>query len=410
MFKFKHKFINIFVVLILILSSVLAAFTIKNVTVFASAAQEPHQSDRDKIENIIFEMAKQDNLYLDEFSYSIEDVHISDVKWGGYLIEFCAKECIGYSIIFKINDTLKLIEINFENHSPYFKKDGIRMYPSLGYYILKIDNHYYDATTMEITEDYTETDLPTFYAACSSDKTNVPVTREISYSEGSRVSYELRRFQDKYYCQLNSDSNNCANTAGLILVNYWNKKFKNDLLKLSDNDLNDEGDIVNRKGGEIMSVLYDYMKTNWFLGVGGTLPSDCYDGFTKYINSYGYKTEKETDLNYQRMVSNISDGIPVIIVSQDYYFSSGNTDRNLPPIEPGPGNYKFTVEYSHSYGVKNAHTFIGYGYASYFFYNSKGEGILEQFIKIATGWGSSCYYNLSLSKSFSSAAIKVYKG
>ena len=101
------------------------------------------------------------------------------------------------------------------------------------------------------------------------------------------------------------------------------------------------------------------MKTNWFLGVGGTLPSDCYDGFTKYINSYGYKTEKETDLNYQRMVSNISDGIPVIIVSQDYYFSSGNTDRNLPPIEPGPGNYKFTVEYSHSYGVKNAHTFIG---------------------------------------------------
>ncbi len=401
------------IVLVLILAYFIPATPNKT----ALAAEELQKQERENIEEMIYETALQEGKELNGFSYIVDSIYFSNEERGGYLIEFTADECLGYAIIFRIGKTLKAVEINFNTHSPYYNKKGLKIYPALGHYYLKVDGEYYDAFTMEALDGYVATDAPEFYASCkSSDKKfRVATTREVKYNYGFYYSDEIPDFYTSYSTSITNHSNNCANAAGLIAVNYWNKKYNNDLLKLSKADLSqssiarDKDNIDGAQKAEIMKTFYKYMNTNWFFGTGGTLPNDCYSGFEKLIKEKGYKVSRDKDLSYDEMVSYIQKGIPIFITSIDYYFSATPNKTSLPSVSYMSGDNKLTIAYERSSGLANSHTFVGYGFAYYSLYDNNEKNSEEQLIKVANGWGGSCYFNYTVSNKFSSAAINVFK-
>ena len=339
-------------------------------------------------------------------------------EWGGYVIEFTADEQEGYAIFFSINGTLKLIEINFNAFSPFYGKAGMKIYPALGYYYLKIDGSYYNASTMNLDNDYAKTQTPEFYATCG-NKSNVSETRTIQYNYGYYYSYAIPNFYYHYTTDLTGQNNNCANAAGLILLNYWNKKFNNDLLKLPNDQLDAQNNISESKGTEIMRIFYEYMGTNWFFGNGGTLPSDCYFGFEEYVIEHGYNATTRVGILYDEIISYIKNGLPVLITSTDYYFTDSpyhteNPNGSLsalpsPTPRPMPGSSSLTINYKRWSGIINAHMFVAYGYAYYSLFDSNNQNFKEQLLRVADGWNGTRYFNYTASSLFDTAVITVSK-
>lgn len=154
------------------------------------------------------------------------------------------------------------------------------------------------------------------------------------------------------------------------------------------------------------------MKTNKFWGYGGTLPSDCFDGFTKMITENGYVARKDTVTTFEDIKYQINRGVPVFIVSQDYYFTYRYSDRSaipLPTVSSTQGDYTLTIDYTETYGLVNAHTFVGFGFAEYTLYDSNGYDTKIHLVKIADGWNGERYFNFDISDttSLGMAAIRV---
>lgn len=358
--------------------------------------------------SIILQTAEAEEIAIDNADYIVKDVYYSNEQWAGYVIDFTANGLNGYAIFFKMEGNLTLVEVSFQHSSAYINREGQFIYPSLGYYYTKINGRYYDAETMEEV-DFKPTAEPTFYAACGKSDFDI-VNKTTKYIRSYKVSNDLSDFYSYYHDGLGSGKNNCANVAGVIALNYWNKYFNNDLLKLSSDKRDNKGNIdwqdANKTAGHYMSVFYDYMKTNWFLGTGGTLPNNCYNGFERLIKENGYKVDRKTDLTYAEMRDKIDAGIPIFITSKDYYFT---TLSNLPAVQDEEGNYETTITYEHHKGLGGAHTFVGFGYVTMHYYITSGTVSMSSFLHVADGWGGSRYFNVGLSKITSSAAIGVYK-
>lgn len=384
-----------------------------NIMLFSAKADENVNEitsrERQVIENMIFQVAEQDGRSLDNMSYVMNDIYYSSEAWAGYVVDFTANNDLGYAIVFKIDDTYKLIELFFGKNSPYYNKEGLYIYPSLGYYYIKKNDCYYDANSLDAIPNYTPMSENIFYAACGNkDDDTTTVQRDINFIRGLLSQETISNFKCEYSTELSSKTNNCANAAGVIMLNYWNKKFNNDLLKLDSSEMavtnmNDDTATI------YMDKFYEYMNTNPFLGMGGTLPNDCYNGFKKLIEEKGYQVEIKKDLNYAEICQAIEQEIPIFITSTDYMFSVPPYKVYLPSVSMTYGNYTLSISYERRTGLANAHTFVGYGYAYYTLMDSNDQIFDEELIKVADGWGGTCYYNFTQGDNYSIASVEVYK-
>lgn len=362
--------------------------------------------------SIILQTAETEEIAMDNADYIVKDVYYSNEQWAGYIIDFTANGLNGYAIFFKMEGNLTLVEVSFQHSSAYINMEGQFIYPSLGYYYTKINGRYYDAETMEEV-DFKPTAEPTFYAACGSKGKQDFIEKKIQYNKSLSRENEIENFCYAYYSEGTGKDDNCANVAGVVALNYWNKYYNNQLLNLSGSSLSN-GNIAYIWGDkdcaavEYMNIFYSYMKTNWFFGTGGTLPSNCYKGFEKLIAEKGYKTTRIGCKQYSEMRECIDNGIPIFITSKDYYFTAGSNMRTLPSQEVNEGDYSNTFYYWRHYGVGAEHTFIGYGY-KYYNYYVNGSIQMSAFVKVADGGFDTCYFNYSLSNVMDAVGIKVYK-
>jgi hypothetical protein len=393
--------------------------------------------DESTIKAMIFQLASEEGKDLEGFSYTFKNVYFANEEWAGYVIDFTSNNKIGYTIVFNIEGNLKIIELFFGRRSPYYEKTGIPIYCSLGYYFIKHKGKIVEVSNqkpMEYYENKLDEDALFFGSnGKSKDKDGTDETISTAYLRGYIYSYELPNFYTGYSTGLTSHKNNCANAAGLILLNYWNKKFNNDLLKLDASLLSSSNNISSNSSQdarkEFMGIFYDYMNTNWIFGTGGTLPVDCYKGFEKLITEKGYKVSRDRNISYTEIREKIINGIPVIITSTDYYFSNRTNKTSLPSVTNVNGSHTLSIDYEHSWGLANAHTVIGYGYTYYSLYKDVQKSVwspvwynpfryitvtetvnfYEELIKIADGWGGNCFFSYTHSNVYDNAAIKVYK-
>lgn len=374
---------------------------------------------KNRIINLIQSVTNTSNKNY--INFSTEDVYISDKQRGGYVIDFNIKDRPGYMIVFQDHSELIPIETKYDKRSPYYGKPGKNYYPSLGQYIKKIHNTYIDMSNnsvLNISLLHNE-----FYASSDSDeKKNIPVTKTIEYKSGYVVEeYEIsinsQKFNVNYDTGLTNAKNNCANAAGVIALNYWNQRTRNQLLKLNINNLiggriydaNNliaDGSFNNSIAVDYMNLFYDYMRTNTIFGTGGTLPNNLYSGFERVITEHGYQAIKTTDMyKWSDITAKINTGTPIFVTSLDYYFA----DSIPSSVEILTDNcpYAFTVNYKRTYSIAKSHSFVAYGYKAYSLRTMDDQTLYLRFLKVADGWGSYKYYNFDYGDHYSVAAIRV---
>lgn len=347
---------------------------------------------------------------IETIDFTYNDLYSINNEIYGYVLDYSCSRGDGFLIVSEIEDSETIIEMDLSHSSPYSGKDGKYIYVSFDKYYIEYSN----GKTVRLALDGEEFDAnPSTGPLKSSLKQGIPHTETNSYTMGLLFEKEIPNFYYKYTTSLSAKSNNCANAAGVIALNFWNNYHANGLLKLSSSQLiSGSYNMNNPTATQYMDTFYSYMKTNKFWGYGGTLPSDCFDGFTKMITENGYVARKDTVTTFEDIKYQINRGVPVFIVSQDYYFTYRYSDRSaipLPTVSSTQGDYTLTIDYTETYGLVNAHTFVGFGFAEYTLYDSNGYDTKIHLVKIADGWNGERYFNFDISDttSLGMAAIRV---
>ncbi len=326
----------------------------------------------------------------------------------GYVLDFSYAYGNGHAIISTADGSESIAEMDLENSSPYLGKDGKYIYASFdNYFVAQSDG---DIVKLEANDGALGISAP----MRNKDKDDVPVSIDYSYSYGNFDSYEISNFYYEYAANFSDKDNNCANAAGVIMLNYWNAfKAKNFLeLNYDETFKDDKWNMNNDTAIKFMDLFYDYMNTNWAFGQwGGTLPLKVYGGFKRLVNSYGRETTYLDVSTFEDVKYQVYNANAVFIISKDYYFTGyypiSHKAKPLPTLNSVQGNNNFTIDYTRWYGIENSHTFVGYGYAEYTLYDKDGNGSKIEFVKIADGWGNTRYFNYNLSNKMSMFAVTI---
>ncbi len=325
-------------------------------------------------------------------NYDCNVIYDFNSEENGFVIDFDYDNGVGYAIYKGKGDENSLMEFSVSQHSPYYGYEGKYLYNNVGQYYLASNDGSLENLLLKSNG--------------LGDKQEEYVKKEFQYKTGFvKDEYEISDFYTAYSSSMVDDLNNCANTAGVIVLNYWNKQHSNKILNLTKTN---RWNMLDDDAKYYMHEFYNYMKTNKILGTyGGTLPKDCHDGFEKFISDHGFETEKTMLTSYADIKRQIDLGIPIFITSDQYYFTN-EYSRPPDPISQY-GTHTMAVNYNHYWGISNSHTFVGYGYLEQEFISMNNEKFNMNFIKVATGNGNDCYFNLSMSMAFDVAAIKVSK-
>lgn len=370
---------------------------------------ELDEYEQGQIEYLIMQIVNSDmnTIEVDGIMFAYSDLFYNPVEKAGYVIDFSYGEDCGYMLIESCDDSVKPMEITLHNRSPYYGKDGTYLYPSTGnYYIMDYDGSIVPAEQCEVNN------RPQKLVQLNSDnKQSVPVDLTYTYHRGEyHEVYEMYKFEYNYNFYNRTKpaglTNYCANVAGVIALNYWNKHYGNKLLKCPAEYLETYGNNLKEEYAlNYLYKFYDYMDTNWLFGMGGTAPKKCYDGFMRFITECGYKAELTIVDSYERMRMCIRSDVPVFITSTDYYFSQCVYTMPDFPLKQDVNTITFNSE--RSYGVANAHTFIGYGCTQLYLYDKEGRLSTIDLIRVADGWGGARYFHLKESEIISAAGIRV---
>lgn len=365
--------------------------------------------EQSQIELLIRQIVSSDSNTFEyrNVYYTYENLYCSQTEKTGYVIDVTYGEECAYMIVLSDEEKITPAEVVIGRHSPYYGKSGMYLYPSRGEYYIITD----DGDISPAVQCTTITDNP-LKVVKSKGNNVVEVIKEYNYNSGE---WGERRTLSGMNCVYSTDqvkdlTNNCANVAGVIALNYWNKYFNNDILRLvSKTDITDAGNISFSSAERYIRIFYDYMNTNWaFDKWGGTLPDNCYSGFSRYIQEHGYYTKIVKPVDFEHIKLCIKCDVPVFITSVDYYFTYDYYSNILSFPEKAEENVlKFTS--LHHSGLESAHTFVAYGYNELYLRKKNGELTKIELLRVADGWGGECYYHLSDDDSYIAGAVQVMK-
>lgn len=338
---------------------------------------------------------KDDALIYDGVSYEYSDLYDMSAKQKvGYVIDFSYSDAFGYMIVQVDETSIELSELAMEQRSPYYGKNGKYLYSSIGGYYF-------------IPNDAQPNAQPQMIRVKMKIKGEVkdPVTFEYECSSWELFDkYALYDCDSDYSTDYSTRSNNCANVAGVIALNYWNRYYNNTLLYLKKEEMRNINSYSEKSmsidtARKYMNIFYEYMNTNWLFGTwGGTRPEDGYKGFERLIKEKGFRTERHIVSTYKQIKLFIGFDIPVFITSKDYVYGYMEAE-----------NGKQVFYGNRTYGYENAHTFIAYGYSEYKIYDRNGKLSTIELLTMADGWGGSSNLHIAESEIMSAAAIDVFR-
>ncbi len=407
-------------VLILTLLLSLIGFMPMRRTGLAESIVSPQ--DEVVIKSLLLQLAQDEGYHAENLEYEPFDVYYPDETWAGCDIEFNIEDTVGYGIFFKIDGMMTMVEISFESHSPFFGKEGMYIYPKLDTYYIKTAEGYFDAKTDEVLTDY---DPSEYIGAKGGSANGETVTKTYNYTFGRLYTYEIPGFWG-YIHSAQGHKNDCANVAGVTMLNYWNHYYDNDLLK--ETRLNGYGDLNGDAAVYYMNVFYDYMYTNLLFNTGTTF-SGLQNGFKRLIREKGYQCQMIDFKNstYENNVNALKLGMPFFVQSSDYYFTANydlkkfaETDEekkdqyNRYLQQDGRTPHTFSIEHRHYNTIEMIHVFVifGYGYYDITAHPTPAVSTKYQikFYKIFDGWDSTPrYFNIDESVVNNICSVKVYK-
>lgn len=204
----------------------------------------------------------------------------------------------------------------------------------------------------------------------------------INYATYTETYQKVNPFFPDCYNLNNDITNGCANTAGVNILNYYDRYYDELIPDYTSGFMSGNKYIYygmgtgTEKKQAVINTLYSYMKTN---SVGaGTTQNDFKSGLTRYVNEKNRQisynsilTNSAFDLN--KFITQINNGKIVILYLSGFNFcaitNSGNTATITKIIHANSG-----------------HIEIAYGYQKFDYYDANGALITSKIcLYVASG-------------------------
>lgn len=184
------------------------------------------------------------------------------------------------------------------------------------------------------------------------------------------------------YSDGSSRENTCANTAGAIVLGYYDKTYDEIIANFSSARVIRDKVLYAAQSDAVDSViarLYVTMKTNFT--EGGTTIANFKSGLREYVNDQGLNISysqvvSDYALNFNAYESSIRQEKPVVLFCSNYSLVS------LTALDAESGTEVFTMQH-----YTGNHVLVAYGIRKINYYNASGKLINQlNLLAVATGF------------------------
>ncbi len=326
-----------------------------------------------------------------ELVYESAPLYDENLEVNGYEYTFTAGDKSGFALVHEVYVAgqvyYEVEEMAYDGQSPFSACEGLPVYVTFCLYLDYVNGSFYDlATNTPISADsLTEATEQGF--GYNGGVNFVEDSYTISYATKSTTSYSFINDLPNYYGA--SAETSCANTAGGIIVAYYDR-FNENLIPDFQVYYSIGNTFMYKLGGtgisNLILDLYDRMGTT----DAGTTFSGFQAGMASYAQSKGF-TYTSTDLfsngvfNFNNYKNAIDSGKPVAFFLNGYAIEVSRSEAN--------GVDTVTSDVS-----VNTHVAAACGYKCDTYYDANNNVISTQrYFKISSGLSSYniCYLNMN---------------
>lgn len=331
--------------------------------------------------SIMQEMKDDKGYDWDTYTYVKAPLNTTEGYMNGYVFDFILDgQRNGYVLMVAVNEGYEVTEIYVDIQSLFFGNTGVNIYPTFLKYISYNNGLYYDLLTNDEIDIAVVKEMEIQGFGFNGGGSGIPWEEIVYYSSKTVETNQISR-QFPGYTAGADGVNNCAPTAGMHLVAYWDVYKENLIPNFTVYTMLGSVLIwkpVSPNAVAAANSLYTLMGTNT-TGEGTTI-NQFKTGLTSYASiNGGYTvayTSTMTNSNYDltKMLSSFAANKPVVLfMSPQFNYICAITAYN--GFDYIAGN-----EYPAS-----SHTMIAYGRQINRYYNSSGTLTREiTFLKIAS--------------------------
>lgn len=345
--------------------------------VIVTKAEELDMADQSFLEFVL-----SDTDYEGEIEYTHSPLYNEELEVNGREYDFTIGDVEGYALLTEIqgaNETFYEIEELFYNRqSPFEGCEGLPVYITHGLYLDYKDEAFYNIVDDRIVSELVVEEFAYKGFGYSGGWNFVEQEQTVSYSSKNTATYSIPYDLPNYFGS-NEGITGCANTAGAILIGYYDRFYEN--LIPNYKSYTQVGSVIRYKTGttevaNLINQLYILMGTD--VNHWGTTYSEFQAGMSSYVSSKGYtytttNVFSNASFNMQNYKTSVENGKPVALFLTGYALLNEIVETtNMDTIKSG---------YS-----TNSHVVIGCGYKIDTYYNLSGQIVTtRQYLKVASG-------------------------
>lgn len=361
---------------LLALSFLCGAFLSTGHELFAKA-EEIDQADQSFIEFIL-----SDTTYEGELEYEHYPLYDENLEENGRQYIFEIGEVYGYALLVEIQGVDRVFyeveEMFYNRLSPFAYCEGVPVYITHNLYLEYKNSAFYDLTTNSIvSSDVVEQSAIEgfgYFGGISFTEQ----TQTVSYASKSTESYTIQFDLPNLSGSVNG-ATSCANTAGAILIAYYDRFFEN--LIPNYTAYVSIGSVIRYKTGteeifDLVQQLHADMGTD--VNHLGTTFEEFQYGMNLYVTRQGYTYVTNNmftngSLNMLSYKTAVQNNKPVALFASGYALLNGISEsENLDTITSG---------YS-----PNTHVMAGCGYKIDTYYDANQSVVATKtYLKVASG-------------------------
>lgn len=336
----------------------------------------------DLADQCFMEFVLSDTDYEGEITYTHSPLYNEDLEVTGRQYNFTVGDVEGYALLAEIegvNKTFYEVEELFYNEtSPFDSCEGLPIYITYGMYLDYKNGSFYDVETGNQV-DGNSVELNAYKGFGYRGLGHfVEQTQTVTYASKSTSTYSIEYDLPNYYAG-DIGVTSCANTAGAILLGYYDRFYEN--LIPNFKSYITLGTVFRYRLGtaeitDLINELYILMGTD--VNHQGTRFSEFQDGMQQYVSDQGYSYETTNmfswgSFDFNKYKTSVEANKPVAIFSNGYAMVNSFTET--PPTETISNGYDVTP-----------HVLIGCGYKVDTYYNSNGSiSETRKYLKVASG-------------------------
>lgn len=338
--------------------------------------------ETDPANQIFLEFVLSDTNYQGEVTYTYSPLYDEELKVGGRQYDFTVGNIEGYALMAELegeNETFYEIEELFYNkQSPFEKCEGLPVYVTQGLYLEYRDDLFYNVFDNSLlSKEEVEEKAYKGFGYCGGGKF-VEKVQTVNYAKKNTETYSIA-YDLPNYCGRSEEDTSCANTAGAIVLGYYDRFCENlipnykSYIKL--------GSMMRYKTGTVeianlISELNSLMGTD--VGQLGTTFSEFQAGMQRYVSEKGYTYQTESvfswgKFDFEKYKSEVEEERPVVLFLSGYAIVNSFSESSVTD----------TIKSGYA---ETTHVAVGCGYKTDVYYNANGNvSDTRNYLRVASG-------------------------